>query len=185
MNNRTVKIASPKLSRNFQIETAATTWGELKIEIKSEVETDGMKGFVRETRGTLEVNDAVLPEGDFTILLSPISTKSGASVAELKAICTNYGIEHGRKVDMVARIEMFEAGVKFATPTEGEAPEEEVCTAVENNINRAIIVLETVVDSLRAISSEGNITFLSKEESEVLASEADEISKLVAVDCGC
>ena len=74
-------------------ETDALTWGNLKEELH-DLDFDNMKAITGESRVTLEHDDAVLPEGSFTIFLMPIKTKSGALTrlqlfAEIKQFVTN------------------------------------------------------------------------------------------------
>lgn len=56
--------------------TNATTWGQLKSELGSQV-NGNMKVTVRETRNDLVDDNAILPEGEFTIFLFPSKIKSG------------------------------------------------------------------------------------------------------------
>ena len=60
------------------VATEATTWEELKSDLsKNQVQYNNMKSVVGETRVTLESPKAMLPQGDFTLFLMPIKTKSG------------------------------------------------------------------------------------------------------------
>lgn len=54
-------------------------WGALKEKISSEtsISTSHMKAMVRETRNTLEDNQAELPTSNFTLILTPGRVKSG------------------------------------------------------------------------------------------------------------
>lgn len=55
-----------------------TTWGQLKAHINSlGVNTSDLKVMVRETKNNLDNDSAVLPEGEFTVILSPGKMKSG------------------------------------------------------------------------------------------------------------
>lgn len=60
-----------------EIMSAATTWGQLKSELGGVA--DKMRFVIRETRVTLESNDAVLPTTDITIFGFPLQNKSGLS----------------------------------------------------------------------------------------------------------
>ena len=83
MSVRKIKVLST-VGASGTIETNVTTLGELKplLEAK-EINTSGMKMMVGETRNELNLDDAVLPEGDFKLYLMPAKTKSGASKAQL------------------------------------------------------------------------------------------------------
>lgn len=59
--------------------TAATTWSQIRAEMGDFYRT-GLKAIVMQTRATLEHDDAVLPTGDFTIMLTPMAVKSGAEL---------------------------------------------------------------------------------------------------------
>lgn len=57
-------------------ESAATTFGELKSEMR-QVKWDGMRVVERTSKATLQMDDAVLPQGDFILFLVPEKVKSG------------------------------------------------------------------------------------------------------------
>ena len=57
-------------------DTNATTFGELKREMK-QVKWSGMRVVERSTKTTLQMDDAVLPQGDFVLFLVPEKVKSG------------------------------------------------------------------------------------------------------------
>lgn len=76
---RTVTVIGTTLSNPREYQTEATTWGQLKDLISPDFgNVEGMKAVVKETRGNLERNDAVLPEEDFTLFLTPGKIKAGA-----------------------------------------------------------------------------------------------------------
>lgn len=76
---RTVKVSTSGADGLIEVETAATTWAELKFDMEDAgISTDGMKGVVRETKVSLEANDAQIPEGNFTVMLFTGKIKSGA-----------------------------------------------------------------------------------------------------------
>lgn len=64
-----------------EIETSASTWGDLKSQLDREgVSTNGLTAVVGETEVTLESNGAQLPNMEnFTLFLLPTKVKSGAS----------------------------------------------------------------------------------------------------------
>jgi hypothetical protein len=78
---RVVTVFSTIGKNGETIETNANLWSELKnqlLRLQSPIKTDGMKVIHGETKATFEHPDAVLPEGDFTLFLMPVKTKSGA-----------------------------------------------------------------------------------------------------------
>ena len=67
------------------IETNVSTLGELKPILRQrEINYDGMKMFVGDTRNELSVDEAILPEGDFKLYLFPSQTKSGVDFDDMK-----------------------------------------------------------------------------------------------------
>ena len=53
-------------------------WSELKNAIQAAgISTSNMKAMVRASRTTLEHNDAIIPNEDFTLMLTPGKVKSG------------------------------------------------------------------------------------------------------------
>lgn len=74
---RTIKIVQTATASVNRFESEATTWGELADQIKGEYNLDKVKATVKETKGTLEHHDAVLPEGEFTIFLRAAKNKAG------------------------------------------------------------------------------------------------------------
>jgi len=86
----TLKLTTQKDLINH--ESAARTFGELKSELGN-VKWDGMRVVERTDKRTLQLDDAVLPSGDFVLFLVPEKVKSGASkakkaVKKLKNIAT-------------------------------------------------------------------------------------------------
>lgn len=69
-------------------ESDARTFGELKKDLK-DVKWTGMRVVERESKVTFQVDEAVLPAGDFTLFLVPEKVKSGKEkVKKLKNIAT-------------------------------------------------------------------------------------------------
>ena len=67
------------------IETNVSTLGELKPLLRQrEINYDGMKILVGETKNELSVDEAILPEGDFKLYLMPAKTKSGVDFDEME-----------------------------------------------------------------------------------------------------
>ena len=67
------------------IETNVSTLGELKPLLRQrEINYDGMKILVGETKNELSVDEATLPTGDFKLYLMPAKTKSGVDLDEME-----------------------------------------------------------------------------------------------------
>lgn len=78
--DRKIKVYSTRGQSGIEIETNVTTLGELSGVLNAhdyELDLSRMKAVVGQTKATLESNDSVLPEGDFTLFLMPTKTKSG------------------------------------------------------------------------------------------------------------
>lgn len=73
---REIKIFSTKTNTLKTVSSDATTWGALKSQI-SELFNEEMVATVVETKNNLLVDDAILPEGPFKLVLTPAKTKSG------------------------------------------------------------------------------------------------------------
>ena len=67
------------------IETNVSTLGELKPLLRQrEINYDGMKMLVGETKNELPVDEATLPTEDFKLYLMPAKTKSGVDLDEME-----------------------------------------------------------------------------------------------------
>lgn len=75
--SRAIKIISTQ--RNpMSINSSATTWGELRSELMSEIsDIDKMTVVVSTTKNSLDHEAAQLPEGEFKLFLSPKAIKAG------------------------------------------------------------------------------------------------------------
>ena len=72
------------------IETNVSTLGELKPLLRQrEINYDGMKMLVGETKNELSVDEALLPTEDFKLYLMPAKTKSGIDFEEVEENITN------------------------------------------------------------------------------------------------
>ena len=73
-----VKVYSTQMGEK-EIETSATTWGELQRDLSSNsVNYDKMKAVIGENKLTLEADGAMLPATGFTLFLMNKKTKAGA-----------------------------------------------------------------------------------------------------------
>tara|TARA_R110000823_G_scaffold97346_4_gene211526 strand:+ start:496 stop:723 length:228 start_codon:yes stop_codon:yes gene_type:complete len=73
---RKITIVSTQANERQDIQSDATTWGQLRTEVPHLISND-MKATVRETRVDLVHEDAMLPEGEFVLFLFPEKVKSG------------------------------------------------------------------------------------------------------------
>lgn len=80
---RKITIVSTNTDQVFDVESSAETWGELKRESSISNVSSGMKAMIRETKNTLESDQAILPQGDFVLYLTPSKVKSGWSSDDL------------------------------------------------------------------------------------------------------
>lgn len=75
---RKVTVVNPSTNQPVEIQTSATTWGQLQSDLQTNnISTANMKGLVRETKNSLEATDAALPEGEFTLFLFAAKNKAG------------------------------------------------------------------------------------------------------------
>lgn len=73
-----IKLVSQREGSIKNVETSATTWGELKADLRRDgIDYNGMDAVLREGKQTLSLDEAVIPEGDQIIFLSPSKVKSG------------------------------------------------------------------------------------------------------------
>jgi hypothetical protein len=86
------KVTVFQMGTNDRVEfnTSASTWGEIKRECSAigSMATGDLKAVVKQTKVTLDHNEAVVPDQDVTIYLVPNKNKSGneMSEAELTAL---------------------------------------------------------------------------------------------------
>ncbi len=76
--SRTVTVYNTIGSNQIPVETNATTWGELQLDLdRRGVSYHGMKVVVGETQVSLESSAAQLPDTAFRLFLMPQKVKSG------------------------------------------------------------------------------------------------------------
>ena len=87
---REIIIYATSGKTDHRIQSAATTLGELKPEIKNAgFNYEGMKMVEGATQHTLESDEATLPQGDFILYMMPKATKSGNVREKVKGILTS------------------------------------------------------------------------------------------------
>ena len=113
---RTITVYSTSGRNGINVITDVQTWGALKTELSTkQIQHDKMKAVIGETKNTLEAPNAVLPEGDFSLFLMPLRTKSGIDVQnmsykELRSSIKDEITEHGTEAS-----EFFNGGGKNYT----------------------------------------------------------------------
>jgi hypothetical protein len=118
---RTIKVMYQSGGGLKTLQSAASTWGQLKDSLSNlypSANFNKLKAVDRATKVSYEVDDAVLPQNDLVLFIFPKEIKSGASiqssdVKELSEMSYNYlrsygskcGIDvSGKKADIVKRI---------------------------------------------------------------------------------
>lgn len=74
---RTIKIVVTSTATVKTYESNATTYGELLDQIGTDIDMSNVKATVRETRNSLDREDALLPEGPFHIFLRAAKNEAG------------------------------------------------------------------------------------------------------------
>lgn len=77
---RIITVFSQRDNSSKDVHTDVKTWGEFLQQNAQEFNLKNIRGVVRETKHVLEVDDAVMPEGNFTLFLFPKKVKSGLSM---------------------------------------------------------------------------------------------------------
>lgn len=111
---RKVLVFSTKSNTTTPVETSATNWGELSTYLtqKGLYNASGMKAIVKETKTTLELKEANLPEGNFVLYLIPVKNESGAEVVEaddLMEYISSVFAEVEKKIEDYIQDNVFEA----------------------------------------------------------------------------
>ena len=116
---RKVLVFSTLSNSTTEVSTSATTWGELSqfLTSKGLFNPSGMKAIVKETKATLELNEAVLPDGDFVLYTIPTKNKSGAEVINTDDVDTFLTILLD---DIEAKFENFIASKSYEVKNELE-----------------------------------------------------------------
>jgi len=76
MSQRIVKLKMPNQSDSRVVPSSARTFGELKDDI-AELSNGNLKFVLKDSRMTLEDDQALLPDGDFTIVAFATQIKAG------------------------------------------------------------------------------------------------------------
>ena len=81
MSTRKIIVVSTTRTTPKVLYSEATTWGQLQDALTADFGSVGaMRAVVKETKNDLGSTEAVLPEGDFTLFLTPKQIKAGVGV---------------------------------------------------------------------------------------------------------
>lgn len=86
---RKIVVFSTKTNKSSSVMSDATTWGQLKDELSS-VLNEEMVATIVETKNQLVSNDALLPEGEFKLVLTPAKTKSGGEIIDIASVFAEF-----------------------------------------------------------------------------------------------
>jgi hypothetical protein len=79
--NLKIKLPGQVALKKFKINSS--TFGELKEELIGKIDFSEKRVIIKETKLTLQDNDAVLPDYDFMLFLQPLKVKSGYSYEQI------------------------------------------------------------------------------------------------------
>lgn len=74
---RKIVVITTTKSQPKELYSEATTYGQLKDSLREFGDLEKMRAVVKESKTTLELNEASLPDSDFTLFLSPKQIKAG------------------------------------------------------------------------------------------------------------
>jgi hypothetical protein len=87
---RKIIVFSTETNEKKELNSSATTWGELKRELRDNgLDASNMKGMTRTTKITLENDGAQLPAEEFTVFITPMKVKSGIKASSKKTTKTS------------------------------------------------------------------------------------------------
>lgn len=192
---RKVTVFSTKGQKQTIVETSANTWGELKADLTAKgIQHDGMQAVVRETKGILKLDGAVLPKGltvgdavtdDFVLFLSPSKQTAGsinvesASYRELKEFIKNERVNNQDAVDFFgdythSTTEDLRASVQEWLDTKGtEESSNDVVESSNSNptLTRVFNLLSEAVTLLGTVNGVSENSQYEKLKEEAIALE--------------
>ena len=109
------------------IDTNATTLAGIKPLLRERnINFEGMKMLVGETKNELSMDESVLPEGDFKLYLMPAKTKSGVDFDDMEDNIENIQTNLQRvedKVDQVLRaLKNASTATSYSVPSVASTP---------------------------------------------------------------
>ena len=126
MTNRTITVYSTQTNKRNDIKTNVSSWAELQELLNEEdITHEGMICTENRSKTNLELGAAVLPEGNFTLFLSPnTKIKSGTDwkdmgYNEIRKHATSIGVSGlGTTAEIGIRIENWEKGNKKSSSSD-------------------------------------------------------------------
>ena len=104
------------------IDTNATTLAGIKPLLRERnINFEGMKMLVGETKNELSMDESVLPEGDFKLYLMPAKTKSGVDFDDMEDNIENIQTNLQRVEDKVDQVLSALKNASTATPSVASA----------------------------------------------------------------
>ena len=82
---RKITVFSTKTNKSSSITSSSSTWGELREEISSLL-NEAMVATVAQTKNQLVIAEAILPEGEFTLVLTPAQAKGAAETIDIASV---------------------------------------------------------------------------------------------------
>lgn len=77
MAQRKIVVISTTKSQPKEFYSEATTYGQIQDSLRDFGDLTKMRAVVKESKATLELSEAALPDGDFTLYLTPKQIKAG------------------------------------------------------------------------------------------------------------
>lgn len=77
METRKITVFDSQSANKQEFQSSAATWGEFKLEVNEIVTFTDKKVTIRETRTTVESDEAMLPEGDIVLFVFQQKSKFG------------------------------------------------------------------------------------------------------------
>lgn len=106
---RTIVVASTSRSGAQEVNSSAATWGSLKEQLSRQFgDINNMRAVIRETKVDLVSDDSILPEGNFTLLLTPRQIKAGTTRVDVVAVLEGVKERFSQAIDEI--IEEVEDG---------------------------------------------------------------------------
>lgn len=151
---------------------SSVTFGELKSEV--DMDFNGLKVIIRETRHTLEDDSAQLPLSDFTLFVYPLKVKNGADYSgmgyhELRRLCIerklpqlagstngNYGTVEVMKSKLAA------SDAACGCNCESSTAKEDVIAAI-GEIKERLTSLQAMVESMEDVTIANEVDTLAEE----------------------
>lgn len=146
-----------------EVSDDVTTFGDLRREVANTVNLEGKRVIERNSKNTLEIDDAHLPPGDLFLFVFPKKVKAGARIDvedmdynELRALGSRLNHEEGANIDLSGRTEQVRERIQiYFDRSVGDAyegiendPDETVEEMFEEAKQRIINILEDLKETV-------------------------------------